>query len=178
MNKMRHGSPGGLPHPARGLYSKTPNHLRRLSYNLTHTLLPPPPPSPDFLLSSVFTPLLLAHLGGHLGVVLLEALGEARVHGHGLLHAAGDAAALARGHGPGCEVVDAGHEAVVDQVAEELREGGEMTMRLASSSAGGGGRRGHQEKRVWVCTNADELLDLALLHALLEVALLGRVEAA
>lgn len=55
--------------------------------------------------------------------MLLEALGEARVHGHGLLHAAGDAAALARGDGLGCEVVDAGHEAVVNQVAEELLGG-------------------------------------------------------
>lgn len=75
-----------------------------------------------------------AHLGGHLGVVLLEALGEARVHGHGLLHAAGDAAALARGDGPGCEVVDAGHEAVVDQVTEELHN---TRGRVRSGRAGG-----------------------------------------
>lgn len=32
--------------------------------------------------------------------------------------------------------------------------------------------------RWWVGTDADKLLDLALLHALLELALLGRVEAA
>lgn len=55
--------------------------------------------------------------------MLLEALGEPRVHGHGLLHAAGDTAALARRDGPRCEVVDAGHEAMVDQVTEELCDG-------------------------------------------------------
>lgn len=64
--------------------------------------------------------LLAAHLGGHLGVVFLEALSKPRVHSHGLLNAAGDAAALTCGDGPGCEVVDAGHEAVVDKVAKEL----------------------------------------------------------
>ena len=53
--------------------------------------------------------------------MLLETLGEASLGGHGLLHAAGDAAVLTRRDGLGCEVVDAGHEAVVDQASEELR---------------------------------------------------------
>lgn len=48
---------------------------------------PAPPATVDFLLP--------AHLRGHLGVVLLEALGEAGLGGHGLCHAAGDAAVLA-----------------------------------------------------------------------------------
>lgn len=74
---------------------------------------PAPPAAVDILLP--------AHLGGHLGVVLLEALGEAGLCGHCLCHAAGDAAVLARRDSLGCEVVDAGHEAVVDQASEELR---------------------------------------------------------
>lgn len=53
--------------------------------------------------------------------MLLETLGEAGLGGHGLLHAACDAAVLTRRDGLGCEVVDAGHEAVVDEVAEELQ---------------------------------------------------------
>src|SRR3569833_661672 len=63
---------------------------------------------------------LATHLGAHLGVVLLEALAQAGGHGHGLLHAAGDAACLAVGEGFGGEVIDARHEAVVDQVSEQL----------------------------------------------------------
>lgn len=57
--------------------------------------------------------------------MLLESLGEPSLSGHGLLHAAGDAAVLTRRDGLGCEVVDAGHEAVVDQAAEELHARGE-----------------------------------------------------
>ena len=56
--------------------------------------------------------------------MLLEALAEALGHGHVLLDAAGDAAGLAAGQGLGAEVVDARHEAVVYQVAEELLSGG------------------------------------------------------
>ncbi|TPX08951.1 uncharacterized protein E0L32_009530 [Thyridium curvatum] len=63
----------------------------------------------------------LALLGGQLGVVLLEPLAQAGGRGHGLLDAAGDAAGLAAGERLGGEVVDAGHEAVVDEVAEELK---------------------------------------------------------
>ena len=69
-------------------------------------------------------PLLPAHLARHLGVVLLEALSEAGVHSHSLLHAASNAAALSGRDGLGCEIVDAGHEAVVDQVTEELWQRG------------------------------------------------------
>lgn len=91
---------------------------------------PAPPATVDLLLP--------AHLGGHLGIVLLEALSEASLGGHGLLHAAGDAAVLARRDGLGCEVVDAGHEAVVDQAAEELH-GGEGQ---CQSDVWGGGPKG------------------------------------
>ena len=63
------------------------------------------------------------HLGGDLGIVLLEALAQALGHGHGLLDAAGDAAGLAGRQRLGGEVVDAGHEAVVDEVAEQLWDG-------------------------------------------------------
>lgn len=82
--------------------------------------------------------LLPTHLGGHLGIVLLEALGEASLGGHGLLHAAGDAAVLARRDGLGCEVVDAGHEAVVDQAAEELHEGERADVSQSGSWGPGG----------------------------------------
>lgn len=52
--------------------------------------------------------------------MLLEALGQTLATGHVLLHTARDAAVLALGHGLGGEVADAGGEAVVDEVAEEL----------------------------------------------------------
>lgn len=89
---------------------------------------PAPPATVDLLLP--------AHLGGHLGIVLLEALGEAGLGGHGLLHAAGDAAVLARRDGLGCEVVDAGHEAVVDQASEELRKGARVVSQVALGARG------------------------------------------
>lgn len=66
--------------------------------------------------------LVLLHLGSHLGVVLLEALAEALLGEHLLLDAAGDAAGLAGRQGLRGEIVDAGYEAVVDEVAEELLE--------------------------------------------------------
>lgn len=66
--------------------------------------------------------LLLLHLGRHLGVVLLEALAEALLGEHLLLDAAGDAAVLARRERLGGEVVDAGVEAVVNDVAEDVHE--------------------------------------------------------
>jgi len=59
-------------------------------------------------------------LSAHGGVVLGEALAQPLRQGHLLLDAAGDAAGFAGRQGLGCEVVDAGHEAVIDQVAEEL----------------------------------------------------------
>lgn len=49
-----------------------------------------------------------------------EALAQPLRQGHLLLDAAGDAAGFAGRQGLGCEVVDARHEAVVYQVAEEL----------------------------------------------------------
>lgn len=52
--------------------------------------------------------------------MLLEALAEALRERHVLLHAARDAAGLAGREGFGREVVDAGHEAVIDEVAKEL----------------------------------------------------------
>lgn len=64
--------------------------------------------------------LVLLHLGSHLGIVLLEALAQALLGEHLLLDAAGDAAGLAGGKGLGGEVVDAGGEAVVDEVTEQL----------------------------------------------------------
>lgn len=69
--------------------------------------------------------LLAAHLVLHIGIVLLEALGQALARGHVLLHAARDAAVLALGYRFGGEVVDAGGKAAVDEVAEELLWGEE-----------------------------------------------------
>ena len=62
----------------------------------------------------------LPHLRTHLSVVLLEALAKSVGHGHGLLHAAGDAARLPCREGLGGEVVDAGDKAVIYEIAEEL----------------------------------------------------------
>lgn len=70
--------------------------------------------------------------------MLLEALSEAGLGGHGLLHAAGDAAVLARRDGLGCEVVDAGHEAVVDQASEELHARGAEALAVSQVSRGPG----------------------------------------
>jgi len=60
------------------------------------------------------------HLGRHGGVELGEALAQARLRRHGLCHAPADAARLAARERLGGEVVDAGGEAVVDEVAENL----------------------------------------------------------
>lgn len=100
--------------------------------------------------------LFVLHLGSDLGVVLLEAIAHALLGGHPLLDAAVDAAGLAGGDGLGGEVVDAGHEAVLDETAESLDD----------SVSINGCRRG-----TWG-TYAHELLDLSLLHALLQHALL------
>lgn len=70
--------------------------------------------------SSVSRAGLLLRLIRHIGVVLLEALGQALARGQVLLDAARDAAVLALGDGLGGEVVDAGGEAAVDEVAEKL----------------------------------------------------------
>ncbi len=64
--------------------------------------------------------MLLLLLLSHLGIVLVEALVEALREGHLFLDAARDAARLAARKGLGGEVVDAGREARVDEVAEEL----------------------------------------------------------
>lgn len=64
--------------------------------------------------------LFVRHLGGELGVVLLESVADALLGGHPLQDAAVNAAALAGGDGFGGEVVDAGHEAVLDEAAEGL----------------------------------------------------------
>lgn len=61
----------------------------------------------------------LLHLGAHGGVELGETLTEAGLGRHGLCDAAGDAAALAAREGLGGEVVDAGVEAVVHEVAKD-----------------------------------------------------------
>lgn len=63
---------------------------------------------------------LFVHLGCELGVVLLEAVADALLRGHPLLDAAVDAAAFPVGNGLGGEVIDAGHEAVLDKTAESL----------------------------------------------------------
>lgn len=60
------------------------------------------------------------HLSSHGSVELAKALAQARLGRHGLEHAAADAAGLAAGKGLGGEVVDAGGEAVVYEVAEDL----------------------------------------------------------
>lgn len=78
--------------------------------------------------------------------MLLEALGQALARGHVLLHAARDAAVLALGDGFRGEVVDAGAEAAVDEVAEELL----LLVGCVSSASLGkeetGGRRGFEKK--------------------------------
>lgn len=89
--------------------------------------------------------------------MLLEAVTDALLGGHPLLDAAVDAAALAGGDGFGGEVVDAGHEAVLNKTTESLH-------RSISTSI----LRQEMGLRV---TDAHELLDLSLLHALLEHAL-------
>lgn len=62
--------------------------------------------------------LLLVHHGRL--AVFLEALAETLLHGEGLLHAAGDAAILARRESLGGELVDAGGEAGLEHVVEHL----------------------------------------------------------
>lgn len=62
---------------------------------------------------------------GELGIVLLEAVADTLLGGHPLEDAAVDAARLARGEGLGCEVVDAAHEAVLDEPAKGLGMGRE-----------------------------------------------------
>lgn len=62
----------------------------------------------------------LSLLRAHGLVLLLEPLAQALGEGHLLLHAARDAARLAGVERLCREVVDAGHEAVVDEVAEYL----------------------------------------------------------
>lgn len=94
-------------------------------------------------MASAMQQLLLLLLLVHLGIVFLEALGQALLGVHKLLDAAGHALALAVGDGLGGEVVGAGSEAVVDEAGEE----------------------------------ADKLLHLALLEALLQLAGLGKSEA-
>lgn len=64
--------------------------------------------------------LLALHLGSHLSIEFLEAFSHALLGSHLLLDAAGDAARLAGGESPGSEVVDAGGEAGVNQVAVDL----------------------------------------------------------
>jgi hypothetical protein len=64
-------------------------------------------------ISSERLPLLLLLLT-HLGIMLLESFAEALRQGHVFLDAARDAARLAARERLGGEVVDAGHEAVVD----------------------------------------------------------------
>ena len=91
-----------------------------------------------FLFSFPFLPthftyvqhLLPLHLSSHGSVELAETLAQARLRRHGLEHAAADAAGLAAGKSLGGEVVDAGGEAVVYEVAEDLfvgREKGEVS---------------------------------------------------
>lgn len=56
----------------------------------------------------------------HLRLLLREALSYPLATSHELLHAAVDAAGLARDEGLGGEVVDAGVEAAVDETGEHL----------------------------------------------------------
>ncbi len=79
------------------------------------------PPLP-FPLSTThhFEYLPLRHLSRHGRVELGEPLAKARLRRHGLGHAPADAARLAARERLGGEVVDAGVEAGVDEVAEDL----------------------------------------------------------
>ena len=52
--------------------------------------------------------------------MLLEAVADALLRSHPLLDAAVDAAAFPVGNSLGGEVIDAGHEAVLDKTAESL----------------------------------------------------------
>ena len=107
-----------------------------------------PTPSPQG--SVVQSSLPLLHLGGNRRVELGEALAQARLRRHGLGHAPADAARLAARERLGGEVVDAGVEAVVDQVAEDVHEVLDLALlqagfelaRLGCCEAGLGGRRG------------------------------------
>lgn len=111
--------------------------------------------------------------------MLLEPLAQALAAGHVLLDTARHAAVLALRDGLGGEVVDAGAEAGVDEVTEELCGG----TRSDSSSLSLIKKKNSLRARCTFgsrggYTYADELLDLALLHALLEVALLGCAQSA
>jgi hypothetical protein len=77
--------------------------------------------APPLLVCSVpFLPPLLLHLRRHSRVELRKPLAQARLGGHRLCDAAAQAARLAVREGARGEVVDAGREAGVDEVAEGL----------------------------------------------------------
>lgn len=97
-----------------------------------------------------------------LGVVLLEALAQALRHGHVLLDAARHAARLAARQRLGGEVVDTRDEAVVYEVAKEL-------FFYLFRQQDMGGQASKQRNK----TYTEKLLDLSLLHALLELARFG-----
>ena len=77
-------------------------------------------PPISFLQAGNYLPLL--HLGRDRRIQLGEALAQARLRRHGLGDAPADAARLAARERLGGEVVDAGVETVVDQVAEDVHE--------------------------------------------------------
>ena len=60
------------------------------------------------------------HLLRNQRIVLLEPIADALLRGHPLEDATVDAAGLAPGQRLGCEVVDAGGEAVLDEATERL----------------------------------------------------------
>lgn len=115
--------------------------------------------------------------------MLLESVADALLGGHPLRDASVDAAALLGGDGLGCEVVDAGVEAVLDETSESLVSRMTvlaLTARLASPGKMAkypspsiylGDTRGRSKGRIG--TYAHKLLDLTLLHTLLQLARLG-----
>ena len=147
--------------------SRASNFLRPPSFGLR--------PCPEVLPMQGSPLSRLAHLRAHLGVLFLEALAEARLHEARLLHAARYTARLPRRQGLGGEVVNARVEAVVDQVAEELRGrrnecqsrwflGALNSIRCACREHlyVGAGKR--------TASYSEELLHLTLLQALLQLA--------
>ena len=118
-------------------------------------------------------PLFVLHLLGDLGVVLLEAVADALLRGHPLEDAAVDAAVFARREGFGGEVVDAAGEAVLDETAKGLSLSSAMPKCCRSSDSRRDEVGNLPELGRELVTYTHKLLDLALLHALLQRALLG-----
>jgi len=99
----------------------------------------------------------------HSSILLLEPVTEALRALHVLVDASHNAALLARGEGLALEAVDAGVEALLDEVGVHLALLASHALCLSHQF-----RRQHDRR----ATNVHELLHLLLLHAVLELALL------